>query len=127
MNYQEALKVIKTISIYYQNFVITEDRVKEWAYVIQEYDLEPTLNNLKEFAKESKFPPTLSDLIRTKEIEKPIRHAGYLPNTAESMQINSEQARQFLEAIDQKAIAVEGVRYGREHLRKMMNELRGGN
>lgn len=125
MTYQEALKVIKTISIYYQNFVITEDRVKEWAYIIQEYDLETTLNNLKEFAKGSKFPPTLSDIVKQKEIEKPIKHAGYLPNTAESMQISMEEARRFLEALERPKISG-GINFDKAELKKMIDSLRGG-
>jgi hypothetical protein len=124
LNYQEALKVIRTVSIYYQNFVITEERVKEWALVIQEYDLEPTLNNLKEFAKENKFPPTLSDLITKKEVEKQIKHAGYLPNTAESMQISTEEARRFLEALE-RPTSGKGS-FSRKELKEMIDSLRGG-
>lgn len=125
MTYQEALKAIKTISVFYQNFIITEEKVKEWALIIQEYEFRHVMENLKEHVKTSKFPPNLSDLIAAKEVEKPIRHAGYLPNTAESMQISAEEARRFLEALERPAISG-GINFNKAELKRMMDNLRSG-
>jgi hypothetical protein len=123
MTYQEALKVIKTVSIYYQNFVITEERVKEWALIIQDYELFQVMDNLKEHARTNKFPPTLADLISTQEQNKQV---AYLPNTIETTMIQAEEARQFLEAIEGNYKKL-GISFSKEKLKQMIDDMRGDN
>lgn len=101
MQYQQALKVIKTITLYYQNFVVTEEKVKEWADEIQHHSLDEVTKRLKEHAKESKFPPTLADLIEKKEESK---SAAYVTANPEYIESKAEEAKRLL-------IELEGERF----------------
>jgi hypothetical protein len=123
MTYQEALKVIKAVATYYQNFSLTEEKVREWGLVIQEYELNQVMENLRTHVRKSQFPPAISDLIKQDESTKRI---AYLPNTVESMHIQAEEARQFLEAIEGNQERL-GIRpSGREELAELMKNLKGG-
>jgi glutamine synthetase adenylyltransferase len=100
MTYQDALKVIKTVSVFYQNFVITEERIREWALVIQEYEYKQIMDNLKAFARENKFPPTLADLLQTQT--QASKSAAYIQSTPEALGVRVDEAKRFLETIEGK-------------------------
>ncbi|QFG05730.1 helicase loader [Bacillus phage 035JT001] len=99
MTFKEAVMIIQKIStVYYQNFSITEDKVKEWAHVIQEYEKKQVEENLLEHVRKSKFPPTLADLIRSEEDSQP-KGAAYIQATPELMQLNAQQAEELLKKL----------------------------
>ncbi|QFG05465.1 helicase loader [Bacillus phage 031MP004] len=98
MTFKEAVKIIQQITVYYQNFTITEEKVKQWAHIIQEYEIKQVEENLAEYARYNKFPPTLADLIRSEKDEQP-KGAAYIQVTPELMQLNAQQAEELLKRL----------------------------
>jgi hypothetical protein len=125
LNYNQALKILKTITVFYQNFVITEEKAKEWALELQEYDFDGVQMNLKEHVKASKFPPTLADLLNQEGQSK--RNAAYLPATADSLRNNSEDARRFLEdlGVTEANKDTEDAKEVKARLREAIERIRG--
>lgn len=126
MTFQQALLVIKKISVFYQNFVLTEEKANDWAMVLQEYDLVSIMENLKNHVKSNKFPPTLADLLPQED--DTIKRAAYLPATAESLRISSEEAEGFLKLIEEDKPRFERIKVSsdvRKQLRELMNGIRG--
>lgn len=98
MTYKEAVRVLQTVSMFYQNFAMTEQKVKEWALIIQEYEFTDVMENLKNFVGESKFPPTVADLL-PKENEEP-KSSAYLKIGDETLKVNADQAEEMLKRLE---------------------------
>lgn len=89
MKINETAAIIEKISFLYPSFIKDESKLREiiltWHEVLEDYENEEILKNLKWHIKSSKFPPKISDLI-TQE-EKRIQH---IPNV--------EETKKFLES-----------------------------
>lgn len=99
MNYQEAIMVLKKVHVFYQNFAVTEERIQDWALVLQEYDLKGILSNLHNHVKENKFPPTLADLL-PKDNGLKVNQSAYKKIGVDTLKINAEEARAMLEQLE---------------------------
>lgn len=99
MNYQEAIMVLKKVHVFYQNFAVTEERIQDWALVLQEYDLKGIISNLHEHVKTNKFPPTLADLL-PKGNDLKVNQTAYRKIGVDSLNIQAEEARAMLELLE---------------------------
>lgn len=106
MEHKEALKVIKTVADFYQYFTVTEEKVIEWAKVIEPYEYAFVMANLKEHIKRSEFPPTIKDL--TQEKEAASKNVAYTLFTEEAKKDREKQSRELLKELGQE-IDIENV------------------
>jgi hypothetical protein len=124
MKYNEALKVIKSVTIFYQNFIITEEKANEWALLLQEYDFNSIMENLRNYVKVNKFPPTISDLLNQENVSK--NQVAYLQVTEETMKEQALEAARLLQQIEEPK-KFEQIKVSpeiREQLRGLMNGMR---
>ncbi|WP_312474760.1 replicative helicase loader/inhibitor [Neobacillus sp.] len=60
---RETFELLKRIAVFYDQFVVNQEKVNLWHEVLKEYTFEEIQGNLLTFVKDSSFPPKLSDLI----------------------------------------------------------------
>jgi hypothetical protein len=60
---KETFQLLKTISTYYDQFVISQEKVDLWHGVLKPYQSEVIEENLIGFVKESPYPPKIADLL----------------------------------------------------------------
>ena len=113
MKINQTAKVIEKISILYPSFIKDENKidsiVETWHDILEDYEFDIVMKNLKWHIKSSKFPPKISDLITQEE-----RRIQYIPGV--------EETKQYLE--EQKNWRVENP-LSDEEKRKMMLETLG--
>ncbi len=122
MNENEAVKIVKTISDFYQYFTVTEDKLLEWANFLSPYEYGFVMNNLKEHIKRSEFPPTVKDITQEKTASKNIAYTAFTEKTIEQRE---KEARELLKKygvpdIDEKTAEIpdflkDRQRGGRKH------------
>ena len=116
----EAIKIIKTVADFYQSFSVTEEKVKEWANVIEPYEFTFVMDNLKEHLKRSQFPPTIKDLTHGEEVAS--KNVAYTYFTEDAKEEREQQARELLrklgQEIDLENIEVPDFLKGRKKGRK---------
>lgn len=104
MTYQDALTVLKSITVFYHNFSVTEEKAKQWAEVLTEYDFMEVTLNLRNYVKVNRFPPTLSDLIELKDEITPKKNIAYIQATETEIERREREAKELL-------IKLEGERF----------------
>jgi hypothetical protein len=100
MRYQDAISLIEAITVFYQNFSITEAKVKEWALILQEYDAPSVSQRLRDHVRTSKFPPTIADLLPPQETEEKTNVSAYRLMAPNTLDINEDDARAYLELLE---------------------------
>jgi hypothetical protein len=99
MEYQESVMVIKKITVFYQNFVVTEEKIQDWSGVLQEYDLYSVMERLNDHVRANKFPPTLSDLLPNEKAG--LTNVGaYIRIEGNTLEKQAEEARLMLERLE---------------------------
>lgn len=63
MDRNEVIELFKQIKMFYPNFEVTTDRVNAWYNILEKYEFNNSVRNLKKFIETSKFAPTIADLI----------------------------------------------------------------
>ena len=71
MNIKQTAIIIEKISFLYPSFVRDESKLREiiltWHEILEDYEFDIVMKNLKWHIKSSKFPPKISDLITQEE------------------------------------------------------------
>lgn len=77
MDREEAKKVFKKLAASYPNWKVDRDIAENWIEELEQADREHVIANMKEYIRESKYPPSLSEIIKPnhrieaeREIEK---------------------------------------------------------
>jgi hypothetical protein len=73
----QALYILKAISQFYHHFTVDKEKIDMWAGMLMNYEYQLVMNNLKEFVPNSKFPPTIADLVERKETDKRLQYRGF--------------------------------------------------
>ncbi|PLR95736.1 replicative helicase loader/inhibitor [Bacillus sp. T33-2] len=64
MTKRETYLIMMTISVYYDQFEMDQQKVDAWHEVFKHYPFEPVKEKLFAFVAESPFPPKISDLVK---------------------------------------------------------------
>jgi hypothetical protein len=80
---RETFELLKKIAVYYDPFVVDQEKVNLWHEVLKGYAFDEIQGNLLAFVKGSAFPPKLSDLISKSTNPQTI------PNVEETMKLTS--------------------------------------
>jgi hypothetical protein len=91
MTEKDVVKVLKAVSEFYPGRFQPDDlkgTVKAWHRVLSECEFEEVMQNLTDYAKANKFPPTVSDLLKP-QVEQRER---FIPSYEETQRILKEQA-----------------------------------
>lgn len=93
MNRKEVAELLQTIQASYQNKFNVKDPARTldtWGKVLLKHDLNKVFSNLERHIETNPFPPTLSDLIK----EKPMDRMNAIPN--------AEETRRYLDSFNNR-------------------------
>lgn len=72
---RETFECLKKIAVFYEQFVVDQEKLNLWHEVLKAYSVEEVQENLFSYVAESAYPPKVSDLIQklanTKTIPNP--------------------------------------------------------
>ena len=80
---RETFELLKKIAVFYDQFVVNQEKVNLWHEVLKGYPFDEIQGNLLVIVKGSAFPPKVSDLISKSTSSKTI------PNPEETMKLTS--------------------------------------
>ena len=90
MNIKQTALIIEKISFLYPSFIKDESKVRDivvtWHEILEDYEYESVMKNLKWHIKSSKFPPKISDLITQEE-----KRIQYIPGVEETKEYLDSQ------------------------------------
>lgn len=89
----ESVQVMKTITNFYSNFSVNEPMVKEWHSVLKDYDFNMVLNNLKNHVVNSKYPPSIADLVK----QSMHKSNAYIQMTENTFTKKQDEAKRLVE------------------------------
>jgi len=95
---RETFQLLKQMTVYYDQFVVDQEKVNRWHDVLKEYSFEQVEGNLLKFVKESNFPPKLADLLPKPE------SSSTIPNSEETRKIIYHQSVQASEEVKQREL-----------------------
>lgn len=82
---RDEVKILfRLISSYYDNFVVTSEKIDAWYLMLKDYEFNIIQQNLYEHIKNSSFAPKIKDLLNTR---KPEEKARYIPGVEETQQL----------------------------------------
>ncbi|QFR56277.1 helicase loader [Bacillus phage 000TH010] len=87
---KDVIQVLKAVSEFYPGRFQPDDlkgTVKAWHRVLAEYELEEIMDNLTNYVKANKFPPTVSDLLKSQAEQRD----RFIPSYEETQKILKEQ------------------------------------
>ncbi|MDR7001361.1 replicative helicase loader/inhibitor [Neobacillus niacini] len=68
---RETFDLLKKIHVFYEQFVVDQEKLDLWHEVLKEYSLEKVQKNLFAFAQKSSVPPKVSDLTQKSALTIP--------------------------------------------------------
>jgi hypothetical protein len=81
MNKRETFEILKQIQLYFDQFVVNQERVNLWHEVLRGEPFVEVEEKLQTFVKDSCYPPKISDLIHKSA------HSKMIPNLVETKEI----------------------------------------
>jgi hypothetical protein len=60
---RETFELLKKIAVFYDSFVVNQEKVNLWHEVLKSYSFDELQENLFAIVKESSYPPKLSQLV----------------------------------------------------------------
>jgi hypothetical protein len=81
MNKRETFEILKQIQLYFDQFVVNQERVNLWHEVLRGESFEEVEGKLQIFVKDSSYPPKIADLIHKSA------HSKMIPNLFETKKI----------------------------------------
>ncbi|WP_462410364.1 replicative helicase loader/inhibitor [Neobacillus sp. Marseille-QA0830] len=96
---RETFELLKTISNFYEQFIVSQEKVDLWHEVLKAYPSEEVLENLFAFVKQSPYPPKIADLL-----PKP-SGAMTVPSAGETKIIITTGQKPACEAVVQRELA----------------------
>jgi hypothetical protein len=73
---KETFELLRTISTFYDQFLISQEKVNLWHEVFKHYQPDVVQENLFAFVKESPFPPKIADLLPKSSQGRTVPNAG---------------------------------------------------
>ncbi|WP_223593608.1 replicative helicase loader/inhibitor [Neobacillus bataviensis] len=61
---RETFELLKQIAVFYDQFVVNQEKVNLWHEALKGYSFDEVHQNLLSFVVESTFPPKLADLVK---------------------------------------------------------------
>lgn len=83
MTKRETFELLKKIAVYYDSFIVDQEKVNMWHEVLKDYAFEEIQKILSAFVKGSAFPPKLSDLLSKSTNQQTI------PNVEKTMKLTT--------------------------------------
>jgi len=68
MTKKETFQILKLIQQFYERFEINQDKIDAWHDVLQAEDFNAVYSILKSVVKTNKFPPTIAEILPTKQL-----------------------------------------------------------
>lgn len=99
MRLEETVMIMKAITNYYSQFSVTEEMVKVWHDILREYPFQHVAQNLRDYVRENKFPPTIADLVKSKHSE---RLKAYVPITEQTLLASRDEAERKLMSLEKE-------------------------
>lgn len=65
---KETYNILQYVKAYYERFEITQEKINAWHNVLQAEDFEAVKQILSSYVRTNKFPPTVAELIPTKQL-----------------------------------------------------------
>ncbi|MFJ7727880.1 replicative helicase loader/inhibitor [Neobacillus sp. NPDC097160] len=105
MTKRGTFELLKKIAVFYDQFVVDQEKVNLWHEMLKDYSLKETQANLHEFVRSSPFPPKIADLVQksggtkgipTLEETKKLITAKYKPASEELIQRELSKMRAIL-------------------------------
>jgi hypothetical protein len=88
---KETFELLETISAFYEQFEINQNRIDSWHLAIKDYEFERLKDNLLQYCRESKYPPKVADLVNEKS--KILDRMNAIPDVLET--------RKYLDSLNQ--------------------------
>jgi hypothetical protein len=63
MTKRETFEILKKIAVYYDQFVVDQEKLNLWHQVLKSFSFEEILQNLFSFVRDGHYPPKVADLI----------------------------------------------------------------
>jgi hypothetical protein len=95
---REIFELLKKIAVFYDQFVVNQEKVNMWHEVLRGFSFEAVQENLLSFVKESAYPPKLFDLVQ----ESP--NTSTIPNPEETKKIITPNLVPAREIVVQKEL-----------------------
>lgn len=67
MNVAETARLLKLIAKSFNNFSVSPEKIDWWTECLDGISFKKARDNLKEYLKENKFPPTIADIINKEQ------------------------------------------------------------
>jgi hypothetical protein len=99
MNKRETFKLLEKITVFYDQFIISQEKVNLWHQILQNYPVDTVEESLISFVTESSYPPKISDLI-----PKPA-HSKVIPSQEETKEIITRKTKIARESVVQTELA----------------------
>jgi hypothetical protein len=96
---RETFELLKQIAIFYDQFVVNQEKVNLWHEILKDSSFEAAQENLYAYVKESAYPPKVSDLIQKSS------QAMTTPNSNETKKIIKKRLLPANEEVVQKELA----------------------
>jgi hypothetical protein len=84
---------MKTITNFYNQFTVSEAMVKAWHSVLVDYEIEMVMMNLKNHVVNSKFPPTVADLVK----QETYKSSAYVQIGQDTLERKRDEAKRLVE------------------------------
>ena len=89
MDKKQTGEFMRKLTALYPNFELTRDRIEIWGEMLGDIEFMDAINNLKRYASENRFPPTIADIL------KPDRAARKKNNPEETQSVHALMAGGF--------------------------------
>ena len=96
MKLEESVQVMKTITHFYSHFNVTEAMVKDWHFILKNYEFEMVMENLRQHVIESKFIPTVADLVKVDSY----KGSAYMKIGHTTLETKRQEAERLLMQLD---------------------------